>query len=87
MEPAELSDRIVPECGGCGIDLREKIEFNIDHGQSEAARKVLGKEKIETGNDLAQLMNYCHTCRHEFSRAEKELIAVYGNQYIEEQQK
>ena len=60
----------IPTCNGCKLDLREKIRLNMDNGQHVFAQRVLGKERLETGEDLVQGMKYCSNCRYEFQYQE-----------------
>nr|MBI4156176.1 hypothetical protein [Candidatus Woesearchaeota archaeon] len=79
-----IEDKIeIPICNGCNIDLREKIEWEMDNGQHIFAQRVLGKERLETGEDLIRGMNYCSKCRYEFQNQDKLAIAAYANSYIE----
>lgn len=74
-------------CDICSYDLRLSIEINMENGQHKTAKKFLGKDKIETGEDLIKLYRYCPQCNHEFGIEEKQAIAKYSNEYIGKKQK
>ena len=56
MDEQNISTTASPNCGDCKSDLKEKIEWILSNPDKFAgfAKVILKKDRIETGEDLAQ---------------------------------